>query len=127
MRNAVAILAAGFLCLSKVSQAQPVGTPIAENMLQCSKTNYAACALLGYKYSLGEGVAQDLKKAGELFTKACDGGDAAGCSNLGASYANGKGVRQDYGKALEFFGKACDLKEQSGCDLYAKLKALPPK
>jgi TPR repeat protein len=73
-------------------------------------------------YDKGEGVRQDNFKAAELFTKACDGGDAQGCFNLGAMYNNGEGVRQDKFEAVELFGKACDMRDESGCEWYARLK-----
>lgn len=69
-------------------------------------------------------MAQDGKKAAELYAKACDTGDEAGCSNLGFAYANGRGVKQDYAKASEFYAKACDMGSGGGCyDLGLSIRA----
>lgn len=69
-------------------------------------------------------MAQDSKKAAQLYAKACDMDDEAGCSNLGFAYENGRGARQDYAKASEFYAKACDMGNGGGCynlgNLYAQ-------
>ncbi len=54
-------------------------------------------------------------KAFNLYTKACDGGDAIGCLELGVMYFNGEDIEQDYSKALEFYTKACDGGIAKGC------------
>ena len=38
----------------------------------------------------------DYQKAGQLFQKACDGGEALGCNGLGILYKYGQGVRQNF-------------------------------
>jgi hypothetical protein len=43
-------------------------------------------------YDRGEGVAEDLRKAGQLYTKACAEGSAAGCENIKVLYNLGKEV-----------------------------------
>nr|WP_314240039.1 tetratricopeptide repeat protein [uncultured Campylobacter sp.] len=78
----------------------------------------SACSNLGFLYQNGKGVRQNYKKAKELYTRACDAGDANGCHNLGVFYVNGKGVKQDKRVAKEYFCKTCDMGEQSGCDKY---------
>ena len=64
---------------------------------ECARGDALACAAAGESYHLAniKGVRQDKFKAVELFTKACDGGNAIGCFNLGVMYSNGEGVRQD--------------------------------
>ncbi len=57
-------------------------------------------------YEHGEGVAQDIKKATQLY---CDGarlGDADAQFSLGWIYANGRGVDRDDGMAAYFFSLA---------------------
>ena len=81
----------------------------------CDRGVAAACAYLGFRYEIGDGVRQDNSKAVELYTKGCDGGDAGGCSNLGLMYAKGDGVRQDKSKAVELYTKACDGGAAQGC------------
>jgi hypothetical protein len=73
-------------------------------------------------YEKGKGVQQDYFKAVELYTKACDGGNANGYNNLGVMYANGEGVQQDNFKAVELFKKACSDGNANGCENYSKLK-----
>jgi uncharacterized protein len=77
---------------------------------------------LGFMYANGEGVKQDKFKAVELYTKACDGGNAGGCIILGFNYESGEGVKLDKKRALALYGKACDLKGELGCKNYARLK-----
>ena len=57
----------------------------------------------------------DFIKANELFTKACNSGNAKSCHNLGLMYANGQGVNQDHLKANEFLTKACDNGMTESC------------
>ena len=56
--------------------------------------------------AMGEGVAQDQRKAAVLFQKACDGGAAEGCFNLGVMYANGEGVNQDLDEGIKWLRRA---------------------
>jgi beta-lactamase hcpA (cysteine-rich 28 kDaprotein) len=57
----------------------------------------------------------DYQKAGQLYQKACDGGNADGCYNLGLLYVSGRGVKQDYQKAVKLFKKDCDSGNAEGC------------
>jgi TPR repeat protein len=70
---------------------------------------------LGSKYYFGDGVKQDKQKAKQLYTKACDGGDANGCYNLGVMSDNGDGATQDKQKAKELYTKSCDAGNMGGC------------
>ncbi|MCX6075550.1 MAG: tetratricopeptide repeat protein [Campylobacterales bacterium] len=54
-------------------------------------------------------------KACELYSKACDDGNANGCRRLGTLYSNGEGVRKDKKKASELYGKACNSGDNNGC------------
>ena len=47
------------------------------------------------------------KKARELFTQACDAGDAQGCYYAGYLYENANGLKTDYKKSSELYSKAC--------------------
>jgi hypothetical protein len=58
---------------------------------------------------------EDYKTAFELFSQACDMGDANGCLNLGVMYYNGGDVQRDIPKAIELFKKACDMGDANGC------------
>ena len=63
------------------------------------------------------------EKAVELWTKACDSGNAEGCYKLGRVYFNRPGARQDKRKARVLFGKACDGGHKKGCTYYRILNA----
>jgi len=51
----------------------------------------------------------------EVFSKACDNGDAKGCFNLGYSYNTGKGVEKDYVKARNYYVISCDAGYARAC------------
>ena len=44
----------------------------------CDDGNAISCGSLGFLYDNGQGVRQDYKKASELYSKACDMGEAGG-------------------------------------------------
>jgi TPR repeat protein len=64
---------------------------------------------LGFKYYHGEGVAQDNKRAVELFEKAANAGDVLSASNLGMMYEFGMGVKQDDAQAVAWYRKAAEM------------------
>jgi len=64
--------------------------------------------LLGALYYQGHGVAKDLTRAVELFSKAANLGYAPSLSNLGLMYSMGDGVPKDLKKALELSTKAAE-------------------
>jgi len=93
--------------------------PQAANLLETAcnlQGDMRACNSAGYLYDEGLGVAQDLARAHEFFTRACDGGDLDGCNNLGGLYFSGRGVSQDYARAHEFYTRVCDRGEMNGCN-----------
>lgn len=55
------------------------------------------------------------KKAIELYSQACDGGNTHGCIKLGFLYAAGDGVSQDTKKAKKIFVEACKAKYSKAC------------
>ena len=84
---------------------------------ECARGDALSCGAAGESYHLSNitGVRQDKFKAVELYTKACDGGEAVGCSNLGVMFEKGEGVKQDKFKAVALYTKACDGGRASGC------------
>ena len=54
-------------------------------------------------------------KAAEIFSTACDDGNAECCNMLGALYSDGLGVKVDYHKAAWLYKKACDGKSAIAC------------
>jgi TPR repeat protein len=61
---------------------------------------------LAVTYHRGRGVARDIKKAVELYTKAANQGLAEAQANLGAMYLQGQGVPKDYENAFLWLLKA---------------------
>ena len=106
------------------AMAQPTAKDVQRWESGCARGDALLCAAAGDSYRLAniKGVRQDKFKAVELYTKACDGGNADGCTNLGVMYVNGEGVKLDKKRALALYGKACDLKNEQGCKYYATLK-----
>lgn len=82
---------------------------------QCDSNDRAACAYLGYRYSVGQGVLRDLRAAGSYYKKACDVGERMSCGNLGVLYERGEGVPRDETVAAALYRRACDLKYPTGC------------
>lgn len=83
----------------------------------CSKKNLSACYQLGLCYQGGVGVIQDIEKAIELYTIACDGNIADACNNLGAVESNSDEYEEPEGDAAyrRFYKKACDGGSATGC------------
>jgi TPR repeat protein len=67
-----------------------------------------AQSLLGVKYALGEGVAQDDKEAVKWYRKSAEQGYAIAQYNLGVMYDKGQGVPQDYKEAVKWWSKAAE-------------------
>ncbi len=61
---------------------------------------------LGNRYSLGEGVERDLKRAAELYARAADLGHADGMFNLASCYRLGEGVDADVETAIRWYRRA---------------------
>lgn len=76
---------------------------------------------LGLMYANGEGVAQDMTQAVELFKKAAGQGHVDAQNNLGAMYFTGEGVARNEKKAIEWFEKAA---AQGNVDAQANLDAI---
>jgi hypothetical protein len=66
-------------------------------------------------YASGKGEPKDVKRAVEVYQKACDGGETFGCANLGWMYDYGKGVSKDKKRAVALYQKACEGGDQWGC------------
>ncbi len=89
---------------------------------KCSKNNLRACKAekaieegnpkamnnLGWMYKHGQGVAQNYKKAKELYEKAVEKGHRKAMNNLAFMYQNGQGMAQNYKKAKELYEKAVE-------------------
>nr|WP_284467045.1 hypothetical protein [Campylobacter sp. 2018MI13] len=66
-------------------------------------------------YYSGIGVAKDIEKTKELWTKACDNKNGESCLALSSLYEN------DIKKSIELIKKACDYGEHTSCLLYKKI------
>lgn len=81
----------------------------------CDLGELYACAQLGFRYELGEGVLPDFGRAVTLYTRACDGGEPEGCTNLGAAYQQGVGVVPDIAEAARLFEIGCNGNDPFAC------------
>ncbi len=63
---------------------------------------------LGNRYSFGEGVKQDPRKAFALFQQSADAGCNDGSFNLAACYRYGEGVERDISQAIAWYERASD-------------------
>jgi hypothetical protein len=57
-----------------------------------------------------------MNKAGSLYDRACQGGNAQGCSNLGNLLVQGLGVTQDTARGIELLRKGCKMGNEWGCN-----------
>ncbi len=70
-----------------------------------------AIVQLGVKYSLGEGVEQDHRRAFELYERAALAGHPDGMFNLASCYRLGEGVGKDPLEAIRWYRRAYDAGE----------------
>jgi TPR repeat protein len=90
---------------------------LAECAEQCELAQAQSCRLLASFYEFGKsGTKVDKPRALELYTKACDGGDAIGCSSAGYLYdVPNPPIPPDMKKAVALETKACDMGDPRGC------------
>lgn len=72
------------------------------NKIKNAKNQYEA----GWKFMVGEGVAQDLKEAIKWFSASAESGNSDAQSVLALMYEKGNGVKRDMKKAAYWYGKA---------------------
>ena len=71
--------------------------------------------IVGSSYYYGQDVEKDYMKAREIFSTACEQGDANGCFLLGSVYDLGHGVKRDVEMANEMYSQACEYGSDMGC------------
>jgi hypothetical protein len=92
--------------------------------MQCQvQSDPASCADLALMYVSGVGVTKDLKKAVELYLRACDLGSSVGCDQAGMRLEDGLGATKDEAKAVSLYQKACDLAKPDACTNLARMLA----
>jgi hypothetical protein len=80
--------------------------------MQCQVQNDpASCADLALMHASGVGVQKDLKKAVELYLRACDLGSAVGCDQAGMRLEDGLGATKDEAKAVTLYQKGVRPRE----------------
>lgn len=82
--------------------------PFAEVQQAAEQGDADAQISLGYRYAMGDEVAQDDRQAVVWYRKAAEQGLVEAQVNLAGRYYNGKGVPQDYRQALTWFKKAAE-------------------
>jgi hypothetical protein len=101
----------GLGMLYELGQGVPNADPkaAADWYQKAAAQNYApALNNLARLYADGRGVAQNLPKAIELWSRAAEAGNATARFNLGVQYANGSGVKKDVNKAADYLLKAAE-------------------
>ncbi|MCC6524818.1 MAG: SEL1-like repeat protein [Polyangiaceae bacterium] len=85
---------------------------------RCGSNEARACYRLGWFYEMGQGVPRNVKKALELYAKACDANMGVSCRALGYLY-NGAGqdIGVDVNKKLssDYYARACKLGIAAAC------------
>jgi hypothetical protein len=96
---------------------------------KCDAGSTAACFWLGRMLHDGNGVAKDVFRAQELFTKACAAGEGRACFALGFDLTTGTAGKRDLPRAASLFERGCMLGEDNSCTLYGidRLRADFPK
>lgn len=99
------------------------GTALKEFRVLAEKGVTIAQTNMGYMYSLGEGVEQDLEAAAKWFRKAAQGGSSAAQFTMGGLVYHGEGVDPDPLEAYAWFSVAAAGGQQSASDYIALLTA----
>ncbi|HOC19505.1 MAG TPA: tetratricopeptide repeat protein [Vicinamibacterales bacterium] len=82
---------------------------------RCLAGEVASCTELGDHYALGQGVERDLGRAGEAYSRACDGGAFDVCNALGEMYRETGPIEGGAERAEELFVRACEGGSSAGC------------
>lgn len=95
--------------------------------LGCDKGDANACYRLGHHLlaSTKSPTPDNLKRAHELFDKACNGEDAHGCMELGVEAKTGRYGSKDVAKAVTWLTDACDGNIAEGCYELGDLQVAP--
>jgi hypothetical protein len=81
----------------------------------CDQGSQDGCGLAATMYSLGFGVARDIKRAVSLANQSCDAGSARGCAVVASFYYLGLGVPKDLFRAAELFTGSCNAGYSIAC------------
>ncbi|HPD91148.1 MAG: sel1 repeat family protein [Rhodobacter sp.] len=81
----------------------------------CDAGQFLACAQLGFRHQTGDGVAQDMAVARDLYRLACAHGEPVGCTNLAEAHRSGLGLPPDMDEALRLFDIGCDGQDSYAC------------
>lgn len=82
---------------------------------KCYAGEVASCIQLGDMYAAGQGVERDLARAGEAYSRACDGGASDVCNTLGEMYRQTGALEGGAERAGALFQRACDGGSSAGC------------
>jgi hypothetical protein len=85
----------------------------------CDAGDGLSCQLLGDAFHAGVGVSQDIRKAFELYARACDAGNGTACASQGVlSLQSGDGESASATRAAELFSRGCALGSSEACRLF---------
>src|SRR5574344_3165387 len=75
-----------------------------ETLLKAAEQGEAGAQVaLGFRYIIGDGVAEDAAEAVKWYSKAAAQGNAEGQARLGACYSNGWGVEKNLAEAVKWY------------------------
>jgi uncharacterized protein len=105
--------------LNAISMVPQQKSDVGEEDAECSKGNMGSCVQLAEKYEFGRrGVSMDLDKAGKIYQKACEYGNAMICDLAGTFFRN-KGTNTRV--AIALYQRGCKIGSSSACDHLRKL------
>src|ERR687894_1077152 len=137
--KAAALLAAATACIAVISAPPAIAGPWedaaaayergdAAQALRLLRTladggDAEAQALLGFEYTLGQGVPQDLTQAMIWYRRAAEQGHAGAQAALGVMYADGRGVPRDRAEALRWLRPAAAAGNETARTELARMEA----
>lgn len=81
----------------------------------CDATAATDCKALARRHTLGRGLPFDMRKAANLFGRACEHGDLEACAALGLQVQDGLGIAADLRAAMALYQRACRGGRGVGC------------
>jgi len=80
----------------------------------CDKNYYKACTRAAFLHEQGKDVKVDMKKAFNLYAKACGGNDGLACHNVAVYYSKSDNTSLKK-LAINFYDKACENGNADSC------------
>lgn len=95
------------------------GSPLEE--ANCEAGDAIACNEWGRDLELGNGVAQDMARAQQMYAWGCELGQPYSCTNIGLFLQDGRVGETDVARALGYLQQGCEGGDPKGCSWVAKI------